>query len=90
VFKRVTLRGGAGAILWGYRTAAQVNTWAIRKRRREWVLTAAVGRADAFQCRQRPLLFSAPRAGGFWVWPLVGQPKIAGGTLVASLGPPEQ
>ncbi len=90
MLQRVTLRGTAGALLWGHRTAAQVQAWAIKKRKHGWVLTATVGHADAFQCRQRPLLFSAPRGGGFWVWPLVAPPQIAGGTLVAELGPPEQ
>jgi hypothetical protein len=69
-----------------------------RKRRRAtggpagapvWTLTATIARVDAFMARQRPLLFSAPRAGGFWIWP-IEEITIGTTTLTARLGPPEQ
>jgi hypothetical protein len=92
VFSSVRLRGGAGAILWGSRTAAVISGWSIAKDDNgRWTLTAAVQRIDAFQCRQKPLLFAAPRdKSGFWCWPVVGDLRVGTNQVVARLGPPEQ
>lgn len=87
---------GAGAsILWGSNAipAAVCTKWAITKGKRpgEWTLAAAVvpGGVDAFKMRQSRLYFTAPRLGGFWMWPIK---TVAVGTAAvhAELGPPEQ
>jgi hypothetical protein len=92
VFTNVRLRGGAGSILWGARTAAVISGWSIAKGDDgRWMLTAAVQRIDAFQCRQKPLLFAAPREhAGFWCWPVLGELRVGTNRVVAMLGPPEQ
>jgi hypothetical protein len=92
VFQHLTLHGGAAALLWGHRTAAELSSWHIaRTGAGTWTLSATVARADAFQLRQKPLLFTAPRARGFWAWG-VNAIEIAPPyrTLRATLGPPEQ
>jgi len=88
-YHRVKLRGTAAAILYGYHTAAAVRSWTIRKHEGAWTLTATIDRADRFQCRQRGLIFSAPRAGGFWCWPIETL-QLGETQLQARLGPPEQ
>lgn len=91
MFQRLTLRGRAGAILWGYRTVASVQSWTISKNKKgEWRLTAAVERADAYQLLQAPLFFSAPRNQGFWCWPIVSAVDLGDRQLMATLGQPEQ
>lgn len=92
MFKRLTLRGQAGSILWGYRTVASVKSWSIGKNNKgEWRLTAILERSDSFQLLQAPLFFSAPRKDGFWCWPLVSAVTVGGdGRLMATLGQPEQ
>jgi hypothetical protein len=94
VFRRLTIRGLAGAVLWGHRTAAVLGTWTIAKQEiphapSVWHLAARVSRADAFQCRQRPLLFTAHRDKGQWCWAIESL-DLAGLELHAVLGPPEQ
>lgn len=87
----VRLHGAAGAILWGYHPAATFTTWTIRRRLDGvWRLKATCSRLDAFQCRQRPLLFSAMREHGFWAWGIESDLEIVGLQLKATLGPPEQ
>jgi hypothetical protein len=64
-----------------------------RRTLRGWQLQARVSRADAFQLRQKPLYFTAPRKGAgtaFWCWPLLEPPTISNGVLRALLGKPEQ
>ena len=95
MFRALTIRGQAAAILWGYRQAATVTAWTVTKARTQghppvWTLRATVTRSSAFELRQTPLLFSAPRIKGFWVWPIIGPPRIERETLTATLGPPEQ
>ena len=94
LFRRLTIRGDAGAVLWGCRTAAVLSTWTIAKveRPREppvWQLAARVTRADAFQCRQKPLLFTAFRDKGSWCWGIESL-DVVGTDLYAVLGHPEQ
>jgi hypothetical protein len=94
VFKSLRLRGQGAAVLWGgYRQAATVSAWTVVRSRdpkgTTWTLTATVSRVFPFELRQTPLLFSAPRKGGFWVWPIVGPPRVDRATLSATLGPPE-
>lgn len=96
MFEKVTLRGVSAEILWCSKPAASLTKWTVVREKDEktaryvWRLAAMLGpRVDRFQLRQRPLLFAAPRKGGFWLWPVlavtVGQTSIA-----ATLGPPEQ
>lgn len=73
----------------GYRDAVVLKTWAIAKSEGHWTLTAAIARVDPYLSRQRPLLFTAPRPGGFWAWPLVDL-QLGPSQLVAKLGPPER
>jgi hypothetical protein len=75
MFDRIRLHGGLhpsgvkASILWGYRQAAVLGRWSITKESKgKWLLTATVERADAFQCRQKPLIFTAPRHKGMWCW----------------------
>ena len=89
MFTNVTLRGAAGALMLGYKDAVVVTSWAIAKVEGAWTLTARVGRADPYLARQRPLLFTAPRPGGFWAWPLIDL-QLGTSQLVAKLGPPER
>ena len=87
------IRGTAGSLLWGYRTAATLSTWRIYRREDgQWRLSATLARVDSFQCRQSPLLFTAPRVGahdGMWCWGIESL-EIDGVKLRARLGPPEQ
>lgn len=94
MFQSLTLHGGTASLLWGYRTAAALRSWRIAKHDGKWLLTATIARADAFQLRQRPLLFTAPHEkgrDGWWAWGVesieVGPPYTS---LRATLGPPEQ
>jgi hypothetical protein len=94
VFRRLTVRGSAGELLFSYRIAAQLGAWTITKQeqpqgRARWILSAHVTRADAFQCRQRPLLFTAYRDKGRWCWPIETL-DLVGDHLAAVLGQPEQ
>jgi hypothetical protein len=94
VFRNLRLRGTAGSVLWGYRTVASVRHWTIVRKEDKpiWFLSASLERADAFQLRQTPLLFTAPRVGaknGLWCFPLIDV-QVANGQLRAKLGPPEQ
>ena len=91
---RLTVRGAAGAVLWGHRTAAQLGAWTITKQEQPhappvWHLAARVTQADAFQCRQKPLTFTAFRDKGLWCWG-VESLDLVGDQLHAVLGPPEQ
>jgi hypothetical protein len=66
LFTSLTLRGVRGRLSWGYRTAADLSTWTIRRPEGpdpEWTLVASVVSADGYGVRQRPLLFTAPRQG---------------------------
>lgn len=91
MFTSLVVRGGAANILWGYRSAVALTSWSIAKDKKTgtWTLRGAIDRIDAFQSRQRPLLFAAPRPGGHWAWPIVNL-TIAGQHVIATLGPPEQ
>lgn len=92
-FHAVYIRGAAGAILWGYRSAATFTSWRIRKTGSgRWILTATIAHVEPFAIRQTPLLFTAPREGtcdGFWAWG-VETVQVGDRQLVARLGPPEQ
>jgi len=91
VFDNFTVTGGAGSILWGYRVAVELRSWRIARSQANpvWTLTATIAHVDKFQARQTPLLFTAPRAGGYWAWP-VQHISIGETNLWATLGSPEQ
>lgn len=89
MFTSVTLRGSAGALVLGYKDAVTLTTWTIAKTEGQWKLTALVKRVDPYLSRQRPLLFTAARPGGYWAWPLVDL-QLGERGLIATLGPPER
>jgi hypothetical protein len=94
VFRQLKIRGEAGAVLLGPREAAVLGAWTIAKQERPhqppvWLLAARVTRADAFQCRQRGLRFTAYHGKGSWCWG-VESLTLAGRELRAVLGQPEQ
>lgn len=92
MFDTLTLHGGAGSLLWGYRTAAVCKAWRIAKHAGQWRLTATLVRGEPFMLRQTPLLFTAPHEGGrdgFWAWGIEAI-DVAGLQVRARLGPPEQ
>lgn len=94
MFRELAIRGPSGAILWGYRTAAIVDRWTVKRSRvqgaRVWTLTGTVAHASPFELRQTGLHFSAPRQGGFFLWPLLEAPRLDGARLTVTVGPPEQ
>lgn len=96
MFQDVRLRGGSASILWGYRTAVAIKSWAILKQEGQWMLKASLERVDPFQARQKPLLFTAPNKTGYWCWPILGDlevgpnQRVGPNQLVARLGPPER
>jgi hypothetical protein len=101
VIRNIALHGTAGSVLWNGRKVGEVTTWAIARPHltpeaannpaaRPWTLTATLRVVDAFQLRQRPLYFVAPRARGFWCWPVGAVRVDLPRTLVAELGQPEQ
>lgn len=90
MFEHLRIHGGSASILWGYRTAAVLKRWHISKNKEgRWVLRATVDRLDAFQARQKPLLFTAPRAKGMWAWPIESI-TVNANAVMAQLGLPEQ
>lgn len=90
--RRVVLRGTRASITWAYHTAAVLRTWTLHRAedRKSWILRAGIDRADPFQLRQRPLLFTASRKGriGYFCFP-VKSVNVERESLVATLGPPE-
>lgn len=111
MIETVRLRGRAGSVLWGYRTVADLGTWAIvrasvpaaasrspevkrKPDNRGWRLIAAVAsRVDPTELRNAfpDLRFAAPRAGGFWSFPIIERhPTIDRGILRVAVGPPER
>jgi hypothetical protein len=89
MFDELEAHGGEATIAWAWHTAV-CRTWRIHKSktRAEWSLVATVTRADPFKLAQRPLLFTVPRKGGHWVWP-VKAVSVVDTQLTAALGPME-
>ena len=87
----ISLFGLKASIVYGWYTAVEFTSWRIRQASDgRWTLTGTVGRVDVVQSRKVPLLFTAPRDKGFWLWPIEGDVRITNGRLAAWLGPPEQ
>lgn len=85
----VTLRGQEAAVIHVYQTAAVIRSWTVsRSAQGAWTLRAEVTRADPFRLRQAPLLFRAPRKGGYFAWPVLAATLESAHALTASLGPP--
>ena len=92
MFDSLTIHGGAGSVLWGYRVAVELTSWRITRVKDDggaWILRGTIARIDKFQARQAPLLFTAPRPDGFWAWP-IDAIDIGETSLRAHLGPPER
>jgi hypothetical protein len=90
VIQNLILHGTEATIVWGYRPAVVLRAWRIAKvERGAWILSAQLARADAFQARQKPLLFTAPRMGknGFWAFP-VKTLDVGPNRIRATLEPP--
>jgi len=87
VFRELSLHGGAAEIVWGYRPAVVLRSWRIAKSDGKWILRGAIVRVDKAQAGHRPLLFTAPRPGGFWAWPIESI-AIGESSVRATLGPP--
>jgi hypothetical protein len=96
LFRHLTIRGYEAAVLWSYHTAADLGAWSITKQDDPkgpalWVLSARVLRADGFQLRQRPLLFTAWRMDRVRSsWQIERLELHGDGGLVAILGQPLQ
>lgn len=89
MFRELDAHGGEAVVTWSYHTAAVCRTWTIHKTEQgRWSLEATVLRADPLYLRFRPLIFSVPRNGGRWCWPMRAV-SLMGTTLTAALGPME-
>lgn len=93
-WRSLAIRGREGSILWGYRSAARLVSWSIRRetnpKRGPWELTATFAQADPIGLRQKGLAFTAPRlGGGHWYWPVL-EIQVGATSILARLGPPEQ
>lgn len=94
MFRKLTLRGHGGRVLWGDGTAARLPSWVVtRSDRHAWTLRGTCEAVDTYRIAQVPLVFTAPRAQapvGWWCFPVVPQSiKVHGAAFTAALGPPE-
>ena len=90
MFDSLVLHGGDATIAWGWRTAAVCRTWRIEKKKGgALALDATLARVDAFMLRQRPLLFTVPRKGGFLCFPVRTVTLADALHVRATLAPPE-
>lgn len=89
MFDELTMHGGEATITWAWHTAAVCKSWRVHKSPQgKWSMVATVVRADPFKLQQQPLLFSAPRKGGRWCWP-VRAVTLEQTQITAALGPME-
>ena len=91
MFDTLTITGAAGTILHGYRDAVVLTAWRITRVKEEgcWILRGTIARVNRVEARAKPLLFTAPRPGGFWAWPIQTM-DLGEASLRATLGPPER
>lgn len=87
MFERLTLNGKEGSVVWGYRTAVRLKSWAVTKTDKGWTLRGAYFDLDAFQIRQSPLTFAAPRPQGILTWPVLSL-RVENNMVIAKLGQP--
>jgi hypothetical protein len=85
----LTVRGTTAALVWGHQDAIVLKAWAIYKVKGAWMLTARIDRVVEPYARYGPLLFTAPRPGGFWAWSVSALDR-GDRQLRATLGPPER
>lgn len=90
MFDKLVIRGATASILWGYRTAAQLQAWTITKEKDGWILRASVEGMDRFQIRRSPLIFTSPRHYGMCCWPVIVVTHVGERDVVMTLGEPEQ
>lgn len=88
MFERLTIRGARASMTWGYHTAATMRAWSVTRTKDGWALQAGIDRADRFLLGRKPLIFTAPRRGGFFCFP-VKAVTVGREALTATLGPPE-
>jgi hypothetical protein len=96
MFERLRFRGAGGSsIVWGYRTAIRLASWAVVKapvqggvRWRLQGISAVI--EDPIGAKRFPpdLVFAVPRPGGFLLWPIISPVSLAGHHVSAFLGPP--
>lgn len=93
MFKKLTLRGPCGSLLWGADEAAILGAWVVLRRERAWSLRATVERVDTYRVTQVPLRFAAPRVMrpfGHWTFEVVPNTvRLNGRAITATLAPPE-
>ena len=100
-FHSIPIRGQAGAIRWGYRTAAALGAWTLTQDRgtpeqpqpMRRILRAAVLTSDPLALRQgqADLRLVVPRPKGALTWPVLQVALDADGRgLTAILGPYER
>jgi hypothetical protein len=83
-----TLTGVHGRIDYGYFPAATLEGFTVTRRSpTAFVLRGTCIDANAFNLRQRPLVFVVPTQSGEWRWP-VETVTVANGRLAAQLGAP--
>lgn len=89
MFRQVTITGTEATLVLGFETAAVLGRWSIVKDpKKGWQLAAVLTRADRYRVRQRGLLFTSPRLGGHFCWP-VRDLTITADSVLATLGPLE-
>jgi len=67
----LSVRGVHATITWAYYTAAEINGYTItRDAAGSWRLRATMIKANAYNLRQRPLVFVARHDKGAWYWPI--------------------
>lgn len=66
---QMAVRGVVARVEWGYFTAAKINNYSIRRARNgDLNLVATAVEVNAFNLRQRDLIFVAPHRKGEWRW----------------------
>jgi len=85
---KITMRGVAGEVRWGYQPVAAVGSWEMTAEPCGSNLSAEIQSMNASRMERQPLTFRAMRQNGqpFGEWPIESS-HIAGSTLHARLGP---
>lgn len=93
MFRRVTLTGTGGALVWGYRPIAQWRRWTIARAAagHVWTLSGPHDSLDARLLSKPGLVFTAPRPGraGLWCFPVRAVTLGVDGALRVTLADPE-
>lgn len=88
---KVTMRGAAAEVRWGYQKAASLSSWTFdRTNDGQSHVEATIDSSDALRLSQSPLVFVVKRPKGpAWVWP-VESSQSSGDTWSATLGSPKE